>query len=195
MQFLYPFKCNNITATEYKKLEKEPDDVPWFCKLCIKDMFPYSSLANEDLLGLYDFDFPSFVDSKPSFEVATNLMNLPNLSNYDIDEQVPQNIDPRYFTLPELSSLQSSSRDISILHTDTRSLSLHHDELVSLSAHTNLNLDVIGVSEIWHSNDNPISSNVDIPGYTLFKSSSASQNGGVGLYIKKILSLPVQELI
>ena len=30
-------------------------------------------------------------------------MNLPNSSDYDIDEQKPQNIDSRYFTLPELS--------------------------------------------------------------------------------------------
>ena len=186
--FFVHIKCNNITATEYKKLEKEPDDVPWFCKLCINDMFPFSSLANEDLSGLYDFDLPSFVDSTPPFEVASNFMNLPNLSDYNIDEQMPQKIDSRYFTLPELSSLKSSSRDFSILHTNIRSLSLHHDELVSLSAHTNLNPDVIGVSEIWHSNDNPISSNVDIPGYTLFKSSSTSQNGGVGLYIKNSLT-------
>ena len=119
--FFVHIKCNNITASEYKKLEKEPDDVPWFCKLCIKDMFPFGSLANEDLLGLYDFDLPSFVDSTPSFEVSSNLMNLPNLSDYDIDEQMPQNIDSRYFTLPELSSLQSSSSDFSILHTNIRS--------------------------------------------------------------------------
>ena len=51
-----------------------------------------------------------------------------------------------------------------------------------------MNPDEIGVSEIWHSNDNPISSNIDIPGYTLFKSSSTSQNGGVGLYIKNSLT-------
>ena len=47
---------------------------------------------------------------------------------------------------------------------------------------------MIGVSEIWHSNDNPISSNVDIPGFTFFKTSSLSQNGGVGLYIRNTLT-------
>ena len=102
------------------------------------------------------------------FETTSNLVNLPNLSDYDIDEHMPQNIDSRYFTLPELSSLQSSSSDFSVLHTNIRSLSLHHDELVSLSAHTILNPDVIGLSEIWHSIDNPLSSNVDIPGHTFF---------------------------
>ena len=73
--------------------------------------------------------------------------------------------------------------DFSILHTNIRSLSLRCDELVSLSAHTKLNLDVIGVSEIWHSNDNPISSNVDIPDFTFFKTASLTQNGGAGFYV------------
>ena len=72
-------------------------------------------------------------------------MNLPNLVDYVIDEHMPQNIDSRYFILPELPSLQLSSGDLSILHTNIRSLLRHYDELVSLPAHTNLNLDVIGV--------------------------------------------------
>ena len=186
--FYIHIKCNDISAAEYKQLEKEPDDVPWFCKPCIKDLFPFGSLTNKELSELHGFDLPSFVDSTPSFEISSNLVNLPNLSDYDIDEHMPQNTDSRYFTLPELSSLQLSSNDFSIFHTNVRSLSLHHDELVSLSAHTNLNLDVIGVSEVWHSNDNPILSNVEIPGYTFYKTSSCSQNGGAGLYIKNSLT-------
>ena len=59
---------------------------------------------------------------------------------------------------------------------------------MSLSVHSNLNPDVIGVSEIWHSNDNPIVSNIDISGYTFLKTKSATQNGGVGLYIKDSLT-------
>ena len=181
-------KCNDISASEYTELENEPDDVSWFCKNCTTDMFPFGSLANDEFLGLRDFDLPSFIDSAPSFEVTSNLMDLPNLSDYDIDEHMPQNIDSRYFNLPELSSLQLSCTDFCILHTNIRSLSLHHDELVSLSAHTNLNPNVIGVSEIWHSMDNPLSSNVDIPGYNFFKTQSLTQNGGVGLYIKDSLT-------
>ena len=186
--FWVHIKCNNISVSEYVQLQNEPDDVPWFCKKCTMDMFPFGLLTNEEFLGLCDFDLPSFIDSAPSFEITSNLTNLPNLSDYDIDEHMPQNIDSRYFTLPELSSLQLSSSDFSILHTNIRSLSLHHDELVSLSAHTKLNLDMIGVSEIWHSNDNPISSNVDIPGYTFFTTKSVTQNGGVGLYIRDSLT-------
>ena len=111
-------------------------------------MFPFGSLANDEFLGLRDFDLPSFIDSAPSFEITSTLMDLPNLSYYDIDEHMPQKIDSRYFNLPGFSSLQLSCTDFSILHTNVRSLSVHHDELVSLSVHTNLNPKVIGVSEI-----------------------------------------------
>ena len=107
--FYVHMKCNDISAAEYKELENEPDDVPWFCKNCTMDMFPFGLLTNEEFLGLRDFDLPSFIDSAPSFEITSNLTKLPNLSDYDIDEHMPQNIDSRYFTLPELSSLQLSS--------------------------------------------------------------------------------------
>ena len=86
------------------------------------DMFPFGILTNEEVLGLKDFDLPSFIDSATSFEITSNLTDLPNLSDYDIDEHMPQNIDSRYFTLPELSSLQLSSSDFSILHTNMMKL-------------------------------------------------------------------------
>ena len=114
-------KCNNTSPSEYRELEKEPD-VCWFCKKCTKDIFPFGSLTNEEFLGVHDFDLPSFADSTPSFEITSNLKDLPNLSDYDIDEHMSQNIDSRYFTLPELSSLQLSSKDFSIIHTNIRSL-------------------------------------------------------------------------
>ena len=76
----------------------------------------------------------------------------------------------------------------SIIHTNVRSRFFHHNELVSLSAQTNLNLDVIAVSQILHSIDNPLSSNVDITGYNFFKTQSLTQNGGVSLYIKDSLT-------
>ena len=37
---------------------------------------------------------------------------------------------------------------------------------------------------MWHSENSPIITNIDIPGYTLYSTKSLSQNGGVGLYVK-----------
>ena len=73
--------------------------MPWFCKLCSKD-YQSSIWLIERLLGLCHFDLLSFVDAAPSFEVSSNLVDLPNLSDFDIDGHMPQNIDSRYVTLP-----------------------------------------------------------------------------------------------
>ena len=79
-------------------------------------MFPFGQLDNEELLRLYEFDYASFINSIPSFEITSNLTNLPNLSDYDIDEHLPSNINSSYHTLQELSTLCISETDLSLFH-------------------------------------------------------------------------------
>ena len=83
--FWVHIRCNNISVKEYNELQKEPENVPWLCLKCTEIMFPFGSVDNEELSNLNNFDFPSFVDSAPSFEITSGLINLPNLDDYDID--------------------------------------------------------------------------------------------------------------
>ena len=141
-------KCNNISNSQYLDFQNEADDVLWFCLQCTKIMFPFGQLDNEELLNLYDFDLPSVLDSMPSFEITSSLLNLPNLDDYDIDEHLPSRVNSNYHTLQELSTLSTSENDLSLFHMNVRSLSLHFDELIST--------DIIGFSETWNSFDNPV---------------------------------------
>ena len=177
-------RCNNISNSEYNELQKEADDVPLFCLNCTIIIFPFGQLDNDELSNLHDFDFASFVDSMPSFEITSSLTNLPNLGDYDIDENLPSNVNSSYYTLQDLSTLSTSDNDFSLFHMNTRSLSLHFDELISTIATLKINFDIIGLSETWNSIQNPIKTNVEIPGYKYFPCGSQSQNGGVALYVK-----------
>ena len=76
------------------------------------------------------------------------------------------------------------STNFSLSHMNIRSLSCHFDDLYSLLVNLNVKFDVVGVSETWDSIKNPVSTNVNISGYSFFFTKSKSQNGGVGLYIK-----------
>ena len=181
-------KCNNTSTLEYLKLVEETDDVSWFCKPCHTIMFPFGSMENEELSNLFSFDVPSFIDFAPSFEITSDLLNLPNLDDYDIDEHLPASINSSYHTLQEISNFNSSENDLALIHMNIRSLSFHFDELVSTLACLKLNFDVIGVSETWDSFENPIKMNVEIPGFCYFSSQSHTQNGGVALYIKSSLT-------
>jgi len=146
-------------------------------------MFPFGSVDNEELFNLNNFDFPSIVDSALSFELVSGLITLPNLGDYDIDEHLPSNINSSCHTLQDLSMLDILEHDLSLFHLNIRSLSLHLDELCSTLATLKIKLDVIGVSETWNSFENPITSNVEIPGYRYFPCQSYTQNGGVALYV------------
>ena len=187
-QFWVHIRCNNISNSEHEELQKEPDDVPWFCLKCTAVMFPFGSLDNEELCSLNEFDFPSFIDSMPPFEITSGLTNLPNLEDYDIDEHLPSNVNSSYHTPQDLSTLDTSANDLLLFHTNIRSLSLHFDELVSTISTLKISFDVIGVSETWNSFDVPTKTNVEIPGYSYFHSQSHTQNGGVALYVKSGLT-------
>lgn len=188
-KFWVHIRCNDLSVQEYEELQREPEHIPWFCLKCTELIFPFGSIENEELINLNNLNFPSFVDSAPSFEITSGLMNLPNLDDYDIDEHIPSNVNSSYHTLQDLTTLNTSESDLSMLHLNIRSLSLHLDELVSTLATLKINFDVIGLSETWNSFENPIQINVEIPGYKYFSCQSHSQNGGVALYLKTGLIL------
>ena len=85
-------KCNNISNFEYVELQNETDEVPWFCLQCTKIMSPFGRLDNDELSNLNHFDIPTFLDSMPSFEIASRLSNLPNLDDNDIGEHLPSKV-------------------------------------------------------------------------------------------------------
>ena len=58
-EFWVHIKCNNISISEYLKLENEGADVPWFCLKCTPVMFPFGSFNNEELSKLYHCDLLS----------------------------------------------------------------------------------------------------------------------------------------
>ena len=131
---------------------------------------------------------PSCVDGLPEFVYSSDLTRLPYLSDYDIDEQLPQTISSCYFTIPEITSLEVDSSDLSILHTNIRNLSLHHEDLITLCALTKVNYDIIGVSETWNQTHKETLNNASIDGYDHYDTQSLTQNGGVRLYVKNSLS-------
>ena len=65
-----------------------------------------------------------------------------------MDENFPNTIHSRYFTVSELAPLDTSNIQLSIPHTDITSLSLHSNELVQLCVDAKKSFDIIRVSEI-----------------------------------------------
>ena len=159
-------ECNDISVSEYKVLKNEPDDKQWICMYCtILDnsiMFPFTLVTDEALLASNDIENSSNYEPTPSLEIVSKLTNLPNLSDYDIDENLNPNISSQYYTLRELSSLEVSNKDFTLFHMNIRSLSLHYEELHALLTTANVEFQVIGLSEVKASSDAPLKSNIEL---------------------------------
>ena len=103
------------------------------------------------IFNLYDSNLPSYTDRLPTFQSVSNLDSIPNLKDYDVDEQLPTSIHSQFYSVSELASLEANSQDLSILHANVRSLSCHCDDLFSLLRASKKSFDVIGLSKMWHS--------------------------------------------
>ena len=156
------------------------------------ESFPYFSFtleADEVLLGTNDTDLPFIVDLLPSLQILSKLQNLPNLSDYDFDENTEPDIDCKYYNVQEFQSIETSAKDISLFHMNIRSFHLHFDELFTLLANTGADFEIIRLSETKDTVDSPLSTNTDIPDYKFYNTPSHSAAGGAGRYVKSSLKV------
>ena len=61
--------------------------------------FPFGLLSKLELLDLYGIDLPSHLETLPSFETCSKLVNLPNLNDFDIDENVINAVNSKYYSV------------------------------------------------------------------------------------------------
>ena len=57
------------------------------------------------MLDLYGTDLPSHLEALPSFETCLKLVNLPNLNDFDIDENVTNVVNSKYYSITECNKL------------------------------------------------------------------------------------------
>ena len=160
--------CNDISPKEYIALCAEARTKDWICFYCSvinsAEIFPFTLETDESLLALKNISLPSLTHLTPSLEITSQLRNLPNLSDYDIDENLRVHINSQYYKVEDLSSLEASKNEFSIFHMNIRSLPLHCDELISLLSNVSIEFKVSGLSEIKLSKGAFVRPNIDIPG-------------------------------
>ena len=184
-------KCNGTTDGEYQQLRLEADDVPWSCISCIikqrAEMFPFSFLSKLELCDLNRVDLPSFLGTLPSYDTQSKLTKMPNLGDFDNDENFVQSISSKYLNVRDLSELSINKTDLSLFHINLRSLTAHFDELHTLLGNLKIPFDFIGITETKPYKDNDFLTNVTIQNYNMYCQSSLSHTGGMALYVKSSL--------
>ena len=125
--------------------------------------------------------------SLPSYETHSRLSKLPNLQDFDIDENFIHIINSHYFSSSELSKLPKARNDFSLFHMNLRSLSLHYDELCSLLVELKLPFDILGITETEEQWGKGFLTNVSLNGYDVYSQPSKSSAGGSAIYVRSNL--------
>ena len=120
---------------EYNLLIEEDDNIPWHCLQCtIKqraEIFPFGLLTKEELLHLYGIDVPSFLQNSPSFEMKSKLLNIPNFSDVDKENNMVNTIKSDYYEQDNFRHITHNlKKRFSLFHLNIGSLNLHLMSLV-----------------------------------------------------------------
>ena len=149
--------------------------------------FPFGYLPIIELNELYGVDLPSQLELLPSYEIKSKLSKLPNLDDYDIDENYIQAINSKYMDQLNFNRLTStSSKSLSLMHVNIRSLSKHIDGLNTVLLMSK-KIYFIDITESKQQVDKDFIVNFDMEGYHKYNQPSKSASGGVVIYVNSDL--------
>ena len=183
-------KCNAPSKQEYERPSSEADDAPFQCLLCImkenSQIYPFYFLDKYDLLELNGIDPLSQLEFLGSYELKSQLAKLPNLQDFDMDENLIHAVKSKYYEVSTSPQIKKMTKAFSLFHSNLRSLSAHFDELQLLLTALKSQFDAIGISETREQSEGFLT-NVNLDGYILHSQPSKSSAGGVALYVKSNL--------
>ena len=93
----------------------------------------------------------SYLSSLPRLEISSNLNNIPNLSDFDIERNITPQINFNYYAIDdfvnnhEIGNLISKD-SLSVLHCNIRRLAANFDNLSCLLSDVQYQFDIVGLS-------------------------------------------------
>ena len=169
-------KCNGTTKEDYHEMiklnlqltEEEIESQNWFCCKCeisnLAEIFPFGLQDNYELINILNADSLKFIANLPSFETISKVREIESLNQYDIDENIVNNINSRYYTVEEFKTLNKKS-NFNILHSNINGLENKFEEYHHFINSTNMNIDILCISETSQKENISLSSNISIDGY------------------------------
>ena len=125
------------------------------------------------------------INNIPNLDIQSKLTDIPNLKDFDLEENLIHSIQSDYHPLHSLNSFVKEhiiTKSLALYHVNINSLDKHIDELRTVLAYPNINWDIIAISETGEQ-PHGFKRNIDLDGFNVCKQTSKSRKGGVGLYI------------
>ena len=186
------FKCSMCNLSIHYKCNKKPS--PNFkCETCnilyLAEIFPFGLIDNHTLTDLIDTNLNSNnLDNLPSYDINSKVNSFGNLKDTDIDENLPSNINSKYYSCSEFENL-NKRKAFNIVHSNLNGLESKFDDYTNF-INSNSNLDVLCISETSQKENCDFKLNVTINGYKQpYCIGSKTSRGGVAIYVKDNLNV------
>ena len=197
-------KCNNTPAEDYNSLlesnsllsDSDIDKEEWHCNKCIllnrAQIFPFGLESTHDLNGIMLSETMEAFEKLPKFEIVSKALNIDSLKNHDLDENIINNINSKYYSVREFQKLKNDN-SFKIFHSNLNGLE-HKFQLLHNFINTPYNFDIINISETSQTENQDFITNIDLEGYTKpFTTGSRSARGGVAIYVKNNINVIERE--
>ena len=94
----------------------EIDNIEWSCNKCvlskIADIFPFTNLSNHDFNNILNTDSLKALENLPSFEITSKAYDIDSLNQFDIDVNIIDEINSRYYSVLEFKEMQKQTSTI-----------------------------------------------------------------------------------
>ena len=101
---------------DYESLRNEDDNISWQCILCLIDgtasKFPFGYLSSMELNDFSGLHLPSQLKLLPSYELRSKLSSIPNLDDFDIEENHIRAVNSNYYDLHDFIKLTDSLKNV-----------------------------------------------------------------------------------
>ena len=126
----------------------------------------------------------------PLFSITAPVLNIPHLTNTDVDRHMPTDQNFGYYTIHDFHSnsdiveCSTNHKAFSALHCNIRSLSANFDNFNHMLSELNYSFSLIGLTETKLRVNIEMLINAKMPGYSYISIPSLSNAGGVAFYVK-----------
>ena len=191
-------KCNSLNVVDAEIIKNTGPDRFWICMFYSNNLFPFAAINDHKLYQTLSQSNNHYSGSSSSYSTNTkppkSLSNLFNeFSNFSSQQNKDTGniINCKYYNIEEIQSLNSLNHKnaLSLFHINTCSLPKNNEEFEYLLDKTNIDFDVIGISESRIKKDKfPINS-IHLKGY-FYESPPPTESaaGGTLLYVSNRLS-------
>ena len=188
--------CNGTSLTEYKSMidsqqlldDDDIANIEWFCTKCLINTnakhFPFGFENDHTLVGINQTNSMKMLDNLPNFEIISNTCKISTLSSRDIDENIVNSINSKYYSVYKFHNINCPN-SFNLFHSNVNSLELHFDDLHQLICPAILKFDIINITETSQQLNQDFSTNVSFKGYKPFSTQTKSSKGGVVMYVSE----------